>query len=791
MFAPRFFFHFTPSSPIPMSTIPSRWLLSLSFVVAAAGLAAEPSPAPITARTPLGFGPAAGAGELQRETAFDSYLEAKNLEQWMRQMTTRPHHAGSPKAKENADFIAGLFRSWGYQTEIETFHVLFPTPKTRELQLLRPYPITLSLTEKIVGNDAVAEALRAEALPPFNMYSADGEVVGPLVYVNRGVPEDYETLERFGVDVKGKIVIVRYGGSWRGIKPKVAHEKGAIGCIIFNDPGDDGFTQGAAYPDGAFKHDSAVQRGSVLDMPVRAGDPLTPDRGATRDAERLPRAQAETIMKIPVLPISSVDAEKLLRAMDGPVVPDTWKGALPTTYRFGGTGATVVRLKLEFNWNLVPANNVIARMPGKDFPDEWVVRGNHHDAWVIGASDPMSGAVALLEQARGFAQLRDKTGWQPRRSIVFCVWDAEEPALLGSTEWCEEHAAELQRKVVAYINTDSSSRGFLGIGGSHALEGFAGQVAREVTDPQTKVSVSDRLRAQWLTQGPEERKKLAKERPNLYLGALGSGSDYTPFLQHLGIAAFNVGFGGESPGGEYHTCFDTFDHYTRFGDPGFVYGVALTQVCGRLTLRLADADILPFDFRGASQTYERYAAEVLKLADDLRKQTEETNRNIAEGLVKLAANPTLPFVEPKPKAAVPFLNFAPLQNALDELKAAANGYDRALQAALKAGAAYDRGALQALNQTLFQSERALLSEKGLPRRPWYRHQIYAPGFYTGYGVKTLPGVREGIEQRQWPEAEREIARLATTLGAYTAAIKKATDLLQPTKVAEAGARKAE
>ena len=737
-----------------------------------------PRAAAAEVRTPYASRADEGAQQLEREAVFDSLLDSKNLEQWMRQMTTRPHHAGSPKAKENAEFIAGLFRAWGYQTNIEVFHVLFPTPKTRELQLLRPYPVKLSLTEQIVGNDSVAEALRAEALPPFNVYSGEGEVAGPLVYVNRGLPEDYEVLERFGIDVKGKIVVVRYGGSWRGIKPKVAHEKGAIGCIIFNDPGDDGYTQGASYPDGAFKHDSAVQRGSVLDMPVRPGDPLTPYRGATREAERLTRETSETLMKIPVLPVSSVDGEKLLRALDGHVVPDTWKGALPLTYRFGGTGNTVVRLKLEFNWDLVPAYNVIARMKGKEFPDEWVLRGNHHDAWVIGARDPMSGLVPMLEQARGFAALRDKTGWQPRRTIIFCAWDAEEPALLGSTEWCEQHADELRKKAVAYINTDGSSRGFLGLAGSHALETLAAQVAREVMDPQTKVNVSQRLRASWQAKGPEDRKKLARDRENLYLAALGSGSDYTPFLQHLGIAAFDARFTGEASGGEYHTCFDTFDHFTRYGDPGFAYGLALAKVCGRLTLRLADAEVLPFDFRGASSTYERYLNEVIKLADDLRKQTQETNRLLSEGLLKLAQDPTLPFVAPQARPAVPFLNFAPLQNAIDELKTAATAYDRALQDSLKSSRRLAASNLQSLNETLFHSERALLNQSGLPRRPWFRHQIYAPGFYTGYGVKTLPGVREGIEQRQWTEAEQQINLTADALKRYTGVIRSATSLLK-------------
>lgn len=757
----------------------SRFRFLLPVCLLLAPLRGDEPPAPARdLRTPYGLRVEAGTQQLTREAAFDSYLNPLNLRQWMQHMTTRPHHAGSAKAKENAEYIAGLFRSWGYETEIETFHVLFPTPKTRELQLLRPYPITLPLTEQIVGNDAVAKALRKEALPPFNVYSGDGDVTAPLVYVNRGIPEDYEVLERFGIDVKGKIVLVRYGGSWRGIKPKVAHEKGAVGCIIFNDPGDDGFTQGAAYPDGAFKHDTAVQRGSVLDMPVRPGDPLTPDYGATKDAKRLRPEEAETIMKIPVLPISSVDGEKLLRALDGPVVPDTWKGALPLTYRFGGSGKTVVRLKLEFNWDLVPAHNVIARLPGKDFPDEWVIRGNHHDAWVIGARDPMSGLTPMLEEARALAQLRDQTGWQPKRTMIFCAWDAEEPALLGSTEWCEQHAEELQRKVVAYINTDVSSRGFLSASGSHSLENLAGQVAREVTDPETGVSASDRLRASWLVRGTEERKKLAKDRATLFLDALGSGSDYTPFIQHLGISCFNIAFSGEGQGGEYHTCFDTFDHFTRFVDPDFSYGVALAKVCGRLELRLVDADVLPFDFRGASQTYDRYIAEVQKLADDLRKQTDEGNRQLSEGLVRLAADPTVPFVAPAPKSPVPFLNFAALLNAGEELKSACNAYDQALQAALKNNREFAKGDVQTLNQILFQAERVLLSDKGLPRRPWFRHQIYAPGFYTGYGVKTLPGVREAIEQRHWDETEQEIAEAAAALKRYTMTVRKATQLVQ-------------
>ncbi len=463
--------------------------------------------------------------------------------------------------------------------------------------------IKASLTEKIIATDSAADALAKESLAPYNAYSGEGEVTGALVYVNQGVPEDYEVLERRGVDVKGKIVLARYGGSWRGIKAKVAAEKGALGCIIFNDPLEDGYAQGAAYPAGAYKHDTAVQRGSVVDLPMRPGDPLTPGYGATKDAKRLPREQAETIMKIPVLPISSADAEPLLKAMDSPVAPTEWRGALPLTYRLGG-GQAVVRLKAEFHWNLVPTYNVIARMKGSQFPDQWVLRGNHHDAWVIGARDPISALAPLLEQARAFSELA-KNGWRPKRTVLFCVWDGEEPGLLGSTEWAEHHADELRRKAVAYVNTDGNSRGILGIGGSHSMETLAGEVAQVVPDPQTGVSVSERMRSASLVRGSAEEKKEYLTRKNIHIEALGSGSDFSVFLQHLGIASYYIGFRGEGRGGEYHTCFDTFDHYAKYGDPDFSYGVALAKVCGRITLRLADADILPFNFNAQAQTFNR------------------------------------------------------------------------------------------------------------------------------------------------------------------------------------------
>ena len=741
-------------------------VLSLLVVIAWWRVAAEEIP---------GYRSKDAKALLAREAAFDQQLDPANLREWMAQMTDRPHHAGSIKAKENAEFVASLFQSWGYETSIETYHVLFPTPKTRELRQLRPLPVDLTLKEVIVGTDSAAEALKAEGLPPYNAYSADGEVIGSLVYVNQGLPRDYEVLEQRGIDVAGKIVIARYGGSWRGIKPKVAHEKGAIGCIIFNDPSADGFVLGAAYPNGAFKHDTAVQRGSVVDLPMRPGDPLTPNYGATREAPRLRREDSETLMKIPVLPISSVDAEVLLKTLDGPVAPDSWRGALPLTYRMGGAG-TVVRLKLEFHWDLVPAYNVIAKIEGTTFPDEWVIRGNHHDAWVIGARDPISGLVTLMEQARAFAKLMAQ-GWRPKRTVVFCSWDAEEPGLLGSTEWAEEHSKLLREKAVAYINTDGNSRGFLRIGGSHTLEPLAAAVAHHVTDPQTGVSVSERLRASRLVHGSAAQRERIMGRSDLFLSALGSGSDYTVFLQHLGVPSFNVSFGGEGIGGEYHTCFDTFDHYTKFIDPGFDYGIALTQVCGRLTLRLLDAELLPFRFQAASETFSRYASELQELVDETRAATERHNFLLAEGYLKQASDPTLPFVAPAPKPRVPHFSLAPLLNALDRLRSQSERFEQAWGDYFQQESPLATTALHRINRRLFQSEQALTLPDGLPRRPWFRHQIYAPGFYTGYGVKTFPGIREAIEEGEWTHIDEQVERASVAIEALCDRIQEVQRLL--------------
>lgn len=719
-------------------------------------------------RSILGFSPDSAARQYDLEAKFDAQLKAENLTNWQKRLSARPHHLGSAYNKENADFIAAQFRSWGYDTKLEEFQVLFPTPKTRVVEMTAPEKFTMRLQEPEVAGDATS-GQQSEQLPSYNAYSIDGDVTGPLVYVNYGVPADYEELERQGIDVKGKIVIARYGGSWRGIKPKVAAEHGAIGCMIYSDPRNDGYYQGDVYPKGAYRNENGVQRGSVMDMPLYPGDPLTKGIGATKDAKRVDLKNAATLTKIPVLPISYADALPLLKNLDGAVVPESWRGSLPITYHFGGKTPTV-RMKLEFNWDIKPIYNVIAKMTGSERPDQWIIRGNHRDAWVNGADDPLSGMVALMEEARAVSELV-KTGWRPKRTIIYAGWDAEEQGLIGSTEWVETHAEELSRNAAVYINTDSNGRGFLGMGGSHTLEKFINEVGKDIPDPQTKMSVWERTRANQIVNGGAAARKEAMERADLRISPLGSGSDYTPFLQHLGIASLNIGFGGEDGGGSYHSIYDSFDHFQRFADPGNVYGVALAKVCGHATLRLANADTLPFEFTNFAETVNVYASEVTRLADAMREETKAMNQIISNGMLKAVQDPKETYVMPAAKENVPFLNFAPLQNSVARLTESA----RAFQVASR-GKPINPGKQAELDRLLYLSERTLTRDQGLPRRDWFRHQIYAPGFYTGYGVKTLPGIREAIEQRNWTEAEEQIRLAAATIQKFAAEIDEAAKL---------------
>ncbi|MDG1104941.1 MAG: M28 family metallopeptidase [Cyclobacteriaceae bacterium] len=682
------------------------------------------------------------------EAEFDTMLSADNLDQWMKFMSAEPHYLGTEYGRKNAEWMVKQFKSWGYEAKIETYQVLFPYPKVRLLELIAPEKYKAKLTAVPVAGDAYTDQGDA-LLPSYNAFSTDGDVTAELVFVNYGIPADYEELEKRGIDVKGKIVIAKYYGSWRGIKPKLAAEKGAIGCIIYSDPKDDGFYAGDVYPKGAFKNATGVQRGSVMDMPLYPGDVLTPGYGATKNVKRLDRKDAPTITKIPVLPISYEDALPLLAALEGQVAPSSWRGALPITYHIG-PGPAKVHLKLTFDWQLQPAHNVIATLKGTDFPDQWVIRGNHHDAWVHGAADPVSGMVALLEEARAVGMLA-KAGKKPKRTLIYCAWDAEEPGLIGSTEWVEDHLEELQQKTVAYINTDGNGRGFLGVGGSHSLQAMVKEVAADVIDPQKGVSVAERLGARDLLNGGDGN-------PGLY--ALGSGSDYTPFIQHAGIAALNIGFGGENSGGEYHTIYDTYEHFKRFKDPGMVYGIALAKTAGRIVLRLANAEVLPFEFEAWHTTVQGYLTEINALINTMRGAVEQHNNFIDRKVFSLTADPKKPFNQPIRKIFVPYVDFSPLHNALANLKVTID--------ALEGKSLVSLTSKGTLNDKLMHAEQVLTFASGLPRREWYRHQIYAPGFYTGYGVKTLPGVREAIEQENWEECQSQVTILATTLQNFDA-----------------------
>lgn len=719
----------------------------------------------------MGFTEANAARQLNWEKQFDASIKASNQDEWMKFLSSHPHHVGSPQDKANAEYMANLFRSWGYQTEIVSYYPLFPTPKTRKLEIVGNKNYKPKLQEPPVAGDKTTEQT-AEQLPGYNAYSADGDVSAELVFVNRGVPADYEELARMGVDVKGKIVIAKYGGSWRGIKPKVAAEHGAIGCIIYSDPADDGYVQGDTYPEGAFKPKDGVQRGSVMDMPVYPGDPLTPDVGATKDAKRLDRKDAMTIMKIPVLPISYADAQPLLELLKGQLVPPSWRGGLPITYHVGPS-VEKVHLKLEFNWDQKQLYNVIAKLPGSELPDEWIIRGNHHDGWVNGAADPLSGMVAEMEEARAISELVKK-GYKPKRTIVFCAWDGEEPALLGSTEWVEDHQQELKQKAVIYINSDGNGRGFIGASGSHTLEPFFNEIANDVMDPQTNVTIKERHYARMMVRADAATRMKMLGNKNIRLGALGAGSDYSSFLQHLGIASMDIGFGGENQGGEYHSAYDSYDLFVKFKDPGFHYGEALTKTAGRITMRMADADVLPFNFNSFYKTVNDYVNEVQALLDNSRSQTEVENKMINEKLFVIANDPAKTYVPPSVKGLVPFLNFSNLENAMVQLKNASAEFQKLYGKATQ----LSTDKVNQLNDILYKAERSLINPEGLPRRSWYKHEIYAPGYYTGYGVKTLPGIREAIEQRNWTEAQGNIEIVAQRLEAYTGQVNAAIALLK-------------
>ncbi len=715
--------------------------------------------------------------ERQWEEKMRAIPDPKNLRAYMEHLTARPHHVGSPYDKENAEWLLARFKEFGLDAHIETFSVLFPTPKERLVELVDGGPhFTAKLQEPPVPGDPTSDQT-AEQLPTYNAYSIDGDVTGPLVYVNYGMPEDYEALERRGVSLKGAIIIARYGRTWRGIKPLMGAEHGAVGCIIYSDPRDDGYSGGATFPKGPWRPKDGVQRGSVQDSAVFMGDPLTPGIGATADAKRVPLKDAQTLTKIPVLPISYADAEPLLAAIGGPVAPPDWRGGLPITYRLG-PGPAKVHLKVFSNWDQKPLYDVIAKIPGATHPDEWVIRGNHHDAWVNGAEDPISGMVAVLEEARSMGELL-KQGWKPKRTMIYCAWDGEEPGLLGSTEWVETHVDELRKHAVMYVNSDTNSRGYLELEGSHTLEHFVNDVARDIQDPETKLSAWKRAQLKEIADaGTADERRELRERHDMRLDMLGGGSDHAPFINFAGIASLGIGYGGEDHGGIYHSIYDDFYWYTHFSDTDFVYSRALTQTGGTLMMRMADADLLPFQFANFADDVRMYVREVEKFAGQQRDEIQERDLKIQEGIFEATADPRETWVAPKKEEVPPHLNFAPLDNAVEDLARSSAEYQKVLdRVSANGGAALAGSSVEEVNLLLIQSERKLTTPEGLPGRFWYKHELYAPGAYTGYAAKAIPAVRENLEQKKWKEAEQAAARVAQVLESEAVLINSAATKL--------------
>lgn len=689
-----------------------------------------------------GFPDDAVAAQRQREEQFRTIPDSAKLKEYMEAMAGDSHVAGQPSSKRVADYALAKFRSFGLDATLEEFEAMMPWPIETTVEVVGPEKYTLRVKEPVLPEDPDS----GDQTPLYNAYSGDGDVTGDVVYVNYGMPADYDRLKELGVDVKGKIVIARYGAGWRGIKPKVAYEHGAIGCLIYSDPRDDGYYAGDVYPAGPYRPEFGAQRGSVMDMPINPGDPLTPGWGSERGGRKNRREDAPTILKIPVLPISYGDAAPILRQLKGKVVPNEWKGALPFTYHVG-PGPARVHMNLRFDWSNRPLYNVVARIPGATRPDEWVIFGNHHDAWVMGADDPISGASALMETARGLGELL-KTGWRPSRTVILALWDGEEWGLLGSTEWAEKHGAELRQKAVAYINTDGTGKGWLNAGGSHGLQQFLGEVAKDVMDPRTGKPVFEEARRRAVLSEPEGDARKAAAADQAYrIAPLGSGSDYTPFLQHLTLSALNVGFGGESPGGVYHSAYDTVKWYQTYSDGDYSYGRTLSQITGTLILRLAEAPVLPFQFTDTADTLMRYVVDLEKLAA-AKKDSK--------------------------------VDMKPVRNAVEALQAAGVAYEKAYAAIPKANTAQllGRRELQELNKLLLTSEQKLGNTEGLPRREWFKHQMYAPGFYTGYGVKTMPQIREGLEENRFTEAQGGVRTVSAAVNALAAQVEAAAKALQ-------------
>jgi N-acetylated-alpha-linked acidic dipeptidase len=675
--------------------------------------------------------------EQKWEQQVQQIPDAANLRKYLTVMAAEPHNAGSPRSKAVAEYLLSRLTEWGLDTHIEQFEALMPYPTVRQVEVVAPKSYTMKLKEPQVAQDPTSG--QSGQLPTYNAYGASGDVTAGVVYVNFGLPDDYEWLAKQGINVKGKIVLARYGKSWRGIKPKIAAEHGAIGCLIYSDPHEDGYFESDVYPKGPMRPPDGVQRGSVMDMTIYPGDPLSPGWASEPGAKRLTMAEAKTLMKIPVLPISYADAQPILEQLGGPVVPESWRGSLALTYH-AGPGPVQVHIKTDYDWTSKSLYDVIATIPGSEEADQWILAGNHHDAWVNGADDPISGASALLETARVLGALQ-KQGWRPKRTIKIAFWDGEEFGLLGSTEWVEKHQDELKQKAVVYMNSDSNGKGWLGVGGSHSLEVFAAEVADSISQPGMSNSLLEYALHHPLSPAAEQPPATPANK-TFTLGALGAGSDFQGFLDYIGVASLNSGFEGQTKSGIYHSVYDSIYWYTHFSDGTQVDGRALSEYTAASLMRLADCDVLPFEFQHLASTVNGYLDEIQKEADSSSHKME----------------------------------FANLRKQLDTLKQNSVKYDALLEA-VELKPAIDAAKAHELNELLIRSERVLTRPEGLPNRPWYKHQLYAPGFYTGYGVKTLPGIREAVESRNWQLALHETGVVEECLSDLNQIVNQAVDKL--------------
>ncbi len=724
----------------------------------------------------FGFTANSTASQQKIEAQFDALLVGSPFREWMQRITARPHHVGSAYARENAEWMEQQFRSWGFDARIESFPMLLPTPRIRRVELLSPNSYVAKLEEPVLTPSEAKLRTVAEELPPYGAFSIGGDVTAELVYVNYGMPDDFTELERRGIDVKGKITLARFGGGWRGIAPRESAEHGAVGCIMYMDPEDYGWPYGDSYPEGGLYNGWAVERGSITDFSKFGGDPLSIGIGAPASLALPPLEEIKRLpgfITIPVLPIGWNDAQPLIASLKGLISPPEWKGGLPLPY-YLGPGPGRVRLQVEFDWKIVETHNVIAVLTGKSEPDRWVIRGNHHDAWVYGAGDPVSAMVALLAEARGIGRLASQ-GWRPKRTLIYAAWDGEEFGLRGAVEWAETHASELNKKAVAYLNTDGYTRGVFNASGSPILELLVNQVARDVNDPVKNVSVLKRHLATQIVNGAPPRAKAARDG-KLWLSPASGGSDHVPFIHHLGIPSLFVLTSGDENAELSHTSYDTVETYERYMDPGFRYGITMAQANGRLAMRLASADVLPFDPLAFAGTMARSIDSVNNKIEELRSEAEEHNRRLADGIFEMTADPNLPFVKPSKLSEVPEFDLTSLTQASERLQEAAKNYHERIQEALD-NQRLDADTSSKLNSILMHLEPSLLRSEGLPDRPWYRHQIWAPGVNTGYSGFAFPGVHEAIVLRDWKVAQDQVKVIAATLDQFTSTLQNATAVL--------------